>query len=183
MDSFDAHLTWFCHAYDDVPMLSAVYSGYTVYFSCVSDKRDSLDSFCAQNGQDFLWGIQIGWNDPWIVDDAHREHFAFVARLARERIAHKEFFLEGELMGELPTPPGLPTVEVKWNRIGMYYDSTRFRMPAVRGAVWCDFTGKRQYIVLVNISGDTQTFTYGTGAAQKTVTIPPRSVSSEIRPL
>ena len=182
MDSFDAHLTWFGHAYDDVPMLPAVYSGYTVYFSCVSDKRDSLDSFCAQNGQDFLWGIQIGWNDPWIVDDAHREHLAFVARLARERIAHKEFFLEGELMGELPSPPGLPTVEVKWHRIGMYYDSTRFRMPAVRGAVWRDFTGKRQYIVLVNISGDTQTFTYGTGAAQKTVTIPPRSVISELTP-
>ena len=62
----------------------------------------------------------------------------------------------------------------------MYYDSTRFRMPAVRGAIWRDFTGKRQYIGLVNISGDTQTFTYGTGAAQKTVTIPPRSVVSEL---
>ena len=34
----------------------------------------------------------------------------------------------------------------------VYYDSTRFKMPAVRGAVWCDFTGKRQYIVFVNIS-------------------------------
>ena len=76
MDSFDAHLTWFGHAYEDVPMLPAVYSGYMVYFSCVS--------------------------------------------------------------------------------------------------------GKRRYIVLVNISGDTQIFTYGMGVAQKTVTLPPRSVSSEI---
>lgn len=64
----------------------------------------------------------------------------------------------------------------------MYYDSTRFKMPAVRGAVWCDFTGKRQCIVFVNISGDTQTFTYGMGAAQKTVTLPPRSVISELMP-
>ena len=181
MDSFDAHLTWFGHAYDDVPVLPAVYSGYTVYFSSMESEKDSFDSYCAQQGQDFLWGCQIGWTDPWILDDAHKEHLAFTARLCRERIAHKEFFLEGELLGELPTPPELPTVEVKWNRRGNYCDGTRFRMPAVRGAVWRDRKGRR-YVVLVNISGDTQTFTYGTGAAQKTVTLPPRSVISELTP-
>ena len=180
MDSFDAHLTWFGHAYDDVPMLPAIYSGYAVYFSSVSDKKDSLDSFCAQQGRDFIFGCQLGWNDPWILDDAHREHLAFVERLCRERIAHKDFFLTGELLGELPTPEGLPTVDVKWNRIGMYYDSTFFKMPAVLGAVWRDFEGTRRYTVLVNISGDEQTFTYDGGAGRKTITISPRSVSSHI---
>ena len=155
MDSFDAHLTWFGHAYDDVPVLPAVYSGYTIYFSSMEDAKDNLDSYCAQQGQDFLWGVQLGWTDPWILDDAHKDHLAFTARLARERIAHKDFFLNGELLGEPPTPPEMPTVEVKWNRRGNYCDGTRFRMPAVRGAIWRDFTGKRQYIVLVNISGDT----------------------------
>ncbi|MBR4612771.1 MAG: hypothetical protein IKO40_08650 [Kiritimatiellae bacterium] len=180
MDSFDAHLTWFCHAYDDVPMLPAVYSGYTVYFSSISDKKDTLDSFCAQQGRDFIFGCQLGWNDPWILDDDYREHLAFVERLCRERIAHKDFFLTGELLGEVPTPEGLPTVEVQWNRVGMYCDSTRFRMPAVLGAVWRDFGGTRRYTVLVNVSGDEQTFTHGEGAERKTVVIPPRGVVSEI---
>ena len=180
MDSFDAHLTWFGHSFDDVPMLPAVYSGYTVYFSSVSDKKDSLDSFCAQQGRDFIFGCQIGWNDPWILDDEHKEHLKFVERLSRERIAHKDFFLTGELLGELPTPPDIPTVEVKWNRIGMYYDSTRFMMPAVMGAEWRDHKGERRYFVLVNISGDEQTFSYGEGANRKVVTLSPRSVSSDI---
>lgn len=180
MDSFDAHLTWFCHAYDDVPMLPAIYSGYTVYFSSVSDKKDSLDSFCAQQGRDFIFGCQLGWNDPWILDDDHKEHLAFVERLCRERIAHKDFFLTGELMGELPTPQDMPTVEVQWKRVGMYCDSTLFRMPAVIGAVWRDFDGTQRYTVLVNVSGDEQAFTCGDGAMRKTVVIPPRSVVSEI---
>lgn len=181
MDSFDAHLTWFGHSFDDVPMLPAIYSGYTVYFSSVSDPKDSLDSYCAQQGRDFIFGCQIGWNDPWILDDEHAEHLKFVERLSRERIAHRDFFLTGELMGELPTPPDMPTVDVKWNRIGMYYSSTPFRMPAVLGAEWRDHKGERRYVVLVNISGDEQTFSYGEGANRKTVKLPPRSVSSDIR--
>jgi len=174
MDSFDAHLTWFGHAYDDVPVLPAVYSGYTVYFSSNESEKDSLDSYCAQQGQDFLWGCQLGWNDTWVLDDAHKEHLAFTARLCHERIAHKEFFLEGELLGELPTPPELPTVEVKWNRRGNYCDGTRFKMPAVRGAMWRDRKGRR-YVVLVNISGETQDFAFGEGADCKSCTIPPRN--------
>lgn len=182
MDSFDAHLTWFGHSRDDVPMLPAVYSGYTVYFSSVSEYsgKDTLDSFCAQQGRDFIFGCQLGWNDPWILDDEHVEHRTFVTRLCRERIAHKDFFLTGELLGELPTPAGVPMVEVQWKRIGMYYDSERFRMPAVMGAVWRNSEDTARYVVLVNISGETQTFAYGTGSTRKTVTLSPRSVMSEV---
>lgn len=175
MDSFDAHLTWFGHAFDDVPVLPAVYSGYAVYFSSMEDAKDSLDSYCAQQGQDFLRGIQLGWTDPWILDDAHKEHLAFTERLCRTRIENKEFFLTGELLGELPTPPDVPTVEVKWQRRGNYCDGTRFRMPAVRGAVWRDAAGHRR-VFLVNISGKTQTFTYSDGMSRKTVTLAPRRV-------
>ncbi|MBQ3289709.1 MAG: hypothetical protein IJH50_09900 [Kiritimatiellae bacterium] len=180
MDSFDAHLTWFGHAFDDVPVLPAVYSGYAVYFSSVEDEKDTLDSYCAQQGRDFLWGVQLGWTDPWILDDAHREHLEFTARLCRERIARKEFFLNGELLGELPTPPGMPTVEVQWRRRGNYCDGSRFRAPAAFGAVWSDFGRKRRCVMLVNISGAAQTFAYGMGAARKSAVLPPRSVVSEI---
>ena len=97
-------------------------------------------------------------------------------------LAHKDFFLTGELLGELPTPAGVPTVEVQWKRIGMYYDSERFRMPAVMGAVWRNFEDTARYVVLVNISGEAQTFAYGTGSTRKTVTLSPRSVMSEVFP-
>ena len=178
MDSFDAHLTWFGHAFDDVPVLPAVYSGYAVYFASVEDEkgRDTLDSYCAQQGQDFLWGVQLGWNDPWILDDAHREQLAFTERLCRARVENKDFFLTGELLGELPTPPGMPTVEVQWRRRGNYCDGTRFRVPAVRGAVWRDVSGARTCLFLVNISGSGQAFAYGDGATGKSISVPPRQV-------
>ncbi|MBR2837557.1 MAG: hypothetical protein IKE55_02125 [Kiritimatiellae bacterium] len=179
MDSFDAHLTWFGHAFDDVPVLPAVYSGYAVYFSSMEDPRDTLDSYCAQQGQDFLWGVQPGWTDPWILDDGHREHLKFTERLCRARIENKEFFLNGELLGELPTPPEMPSVEVCWTRRGNYCDSSRFLSPAVRGAVWRDASGNIR-VFLVNMSGEAQTFSYGGGATRRTVTLPPRSVVSEV---
>jgi len=64
---------------------------------------------------------------------------------------------------------------VKWQRRGNYCDGTRFRMPAVRGAVWRDAAGHRR-VFLVNISGKTQTFTYSDGMSRKTVTLAPRRV-------
>ena len=179
MDSFAAHLTWFGHAFDDVPVLPAVYSGCTVYFGSVEDANDTLDSYCAQQGQDFLWGIQLGWNDPWMFDENHKEHLEFTARLCRERVAHKDFFLEGELLGELPLPPDMPTVEVQWKRRCNYCNNSRFRMPAVRGAVWRDVNG-RSRVFLVNISGAAQTSVYIDGMERKPVALPPRSVVSYV---
>ena len=181
MDSFDAHLTWFGHAFDDVPFLPAVYSGDTVYFGSMESGLDSLDSFCAQQGQDFLWGCQLGWTDPWILDDNHREHLAFAERLCRERIAHRDFFLEGELLGELPTPPDVPTIEVQWKRRGNYCVGSRFRMPAVRGAVWRARDGRR-LVCLVNVSGEDQTFSYRAGRSGevRSHTLQPRSVKTEV---
>ena len=48
------------------------------------------------------------------------------------------------------------------------------------GAEWRDYKGERRYIVLVNISGDTQSFAYGEGANRKAVTLPPRSVVGDV---
>ena len=102
--------------------------------------------------------------------------------LCRERLAHKEFFLEGELEGELPTPPEYPTVGVKWNRVQGQSSIAGFRMPAVMGTVWRDATGKRRCVCLVNISGQEQTYSYRLGDTEKTVRLPPRSVQTiEVR--
>ena len=181
MDSFDAHLTWFGRASDEVPLLPAVYSGYAVYFGSVEDDggKDTIDAFCARQGQDFLWGVQLGWNVRWILDEAHREYLAFVARLCRERVVHKEFFVYGELLGDLPISSDVPTAEVAFERYGYLGDKGPFHVPVVSGMVWCDPAGNRRAFI-VNVSGNSQTFTYDYGANHKTVTLPPRSVVSEV---
>ena len=180
MDSFDAYLTWFGHAIDEVPLLAAVYSGYAVYFGSVEDDegKDTIDAYCIQQGREFLWGVQLGWNVRWILDEAHKEHLVFTARLCRERIAHKEFFVYGELLGELPISSDVPTVEVSFVRKGYLGDNGPFRLPVVRGAVWRDVAGNRR-IFIVNMSGYPQPFTYDDGVNRKTVMLPPRGVVSE----
>jgi len=125
-------------------------------------------------GRDFLWGCQLGWNSDWPFDAKHKEHLSFTLRLCRERLSHKDFFLYGELLGELPTPPGMPIVSGTWKR----KPACRFRLPAAMGTIWRARDGRR-LVCLVNVSGNEQPFTYRLdGAPARTLMLPPRSVRS-----
>ena len=173
IDSFDAFLAWFVRTPYDVPMLPAVYSGYTVYFSSPQSPKDSLDAYCAMQGRDFLWGCQLGWNSNWPFNASHKEHLAFTLRLCRERLAHKDFFVYGELLGEVPTPADVPIVEGLWQRNSTY----RFRLPAVMGTLWQARDGRR-LACLVNVSGKELRHTWRLGNTDRTLTLAPRSVTS-----
>jgi hypothetical protein len=186
MDNVDAFLAWTPRFQEDVPLLPAVYSGYAVYFSSPEHPADSLDAFCAQQGRDFLWGCQLGWNTEWILDNNHRGHLAFETALCRERIARKDFLVYGELLGELPTPNDIPMMDVLWNRESPHHAS----LPAVMGTLWADTDHKRACVFLVNISGAPQKFTFRPATAAAfpwprenglyTVTLPPRTVQSAV---
>ena len=176
IDSFDAFLAWFVRTPYDVPMLPSIYSGYTVYFSSPQDARDSLDAYCAMQGRDFLWGCQLGWNSAWPFDAKHKEHLAFTLRLCRERLAHKDFFVYGELLGELPAPPDVPILTGTWNR----KPACRFRLPAAMGTLWRARDGRR-LACFVNVSSQAQPFTCRLDDGPvRTFTLPPRSVQSVI---
>ena len=154
LDSFDGFLTWFAYRPQDVPMLPAVYSGYTLFFGSDQSSKDSLDSYCALQSKAFLWGCQLGWNSTWLLRDTHREHLAFTIRLCKERLANLDFLLEGELLGELPTISGQPMVDVDWTRerVGA------FKVPAIMGTIWRNGDGTRCRAFLVNVSGSEQTY-------------------------
>lgn len=177
IDSFDGMLTWFQRWPRDVPLVQAVYSGYMVFFGSPQSEEDSLDAYCAMQGWDFLWGTQPGWNGTWLFDDAHREHLAFTLRLCRERLAHKDFFVEGELLGELPIPQGVPQVAGRWRR----KPGCSFRLPAAMGSVWRALDGRR-LVCLVNISGCEQRFEYRLrpDGPMRVAVLPPRSAVTEV---
>ena len=179
-DSFDAFLTWFPRTPYDVPMLPAVYSGYAVYFSSPQSGKDSLDAYCALQGRDFLWGCQLGWNSTWPFDANHREHLAFTLRLCRERLAHKDFFAYGELLGELPLGgphprAPAPVVEIAWER----KPACRLKMPAAMGTLWRASDGRR-LACIVNVSGKELVVKCQLGGTdgERQLTLAPRSVTS-----
>ena len=178
IDSFDAFLAWFARTPYDVPMLPAVYSGYTVYFSSPQDAKDTLDAYCAMQGRDFLWGCQLGWNSNWPFNGAHKEHLAFTLRLCRERLAHKDFFVYGELLGEIPmggtrSCASIPLIEGTWNR----KPACHFRLPPAMGTLWQARDGRR-LACIVNVSGKELRVTCQLGGTDRTLTLAPRSVTS-----
>jgi hypothetical protein len=151
MDTIDAYLAWNPRFQEDVPLLPAVYSGYTIYFTSPQSSQDSVDAFCAAQARDFLWGCQLGWNDPWILQETHREKQQFQLELCRYRLAAKDFLVYGQLVDEVHPKNPVPDVPYLWNRSQPHVA----RLPVVMGTVWRD-DRRRLAIIVVNTSGDTR---------------------------
>ncbi len=155
MDTIDAYLAWNPRHQEDVPLLPAVYSGYTVYFTSPQAPQDSLDAFCAAQARDFLWGCQLGWNGDWILREPHREKQRFQLALCRCRLAAKDFMVYGQLVDEIRPLNSVPELTHQWHRTQPH----AARLPAVMGTVWRDDRG-RLAVFVVNTSGVPQTFDF-----------------------
>ncbi|MDD2461305.1 MAG: DUF6259 domain-containing protein [Kiritimatiellia bacterium] len=154
MDTIDAYLAWNPREQQDVPLLPAVYSGYTVYFTSPQAAQDSLDAFCAAQARDFLWGCQLGWNGEWILQPPHREKQQFQRELCRYRLAVRAFMVDGQLIDELRPLNEVPLVTHLWHRTHPH----TARLPAVMGTLWRDVSRERLALAVVNTTGDAQTF-------------------------
>ncbi len=146
MDNIDGFLIWNPRYETDVPAMTAVYSGYTTYFSTPEAANDDLDAFVAAQGRDILWGCQPGWNGNWMLDDNHRQALAFLVRMVRYRLAAKDFFVYGQLEDEVRPLKPLPSVTVTWHRRTAHTAT----LPAVLGTVWTSPDG-RLGVFLLNI--------------------------------
>ena len=155
MDTVDAYLAWNPRYQEDVPLLPAVYSGYTIYFTSPQASQDTLDAFCAAQARDFLWGCQLGWNDPWILQEKHREKQQFQLALCRYRLAAKDFMVYGQLVDEVWPLNSVPEVNHLWHRSQPH----AARLPVVMGTVWRDDRG-RLAVFVVNTGGEPQAFDF-----------------------
>ncbi len=155
MDNVHAFLTWSQNNDTDVPLLPAVYSGYTTYFSSPQAESDSLVAFRAAQGRDFMFGCQIGWHSFDILKDEHKEKFDFSMRLAELRLATKEFMVFGELVREIKPFNAVPKLTVTLGRRNPH----SFTVPAVQGYEWADAKGNR-CLYFINYSDSLQKFLY-----------------------
>lgn len=155
MDVIDGCLAWNPRYQEDVPLLPAVYSGYTVYFTSPQAAHDTVDAFCAAQARDFLWGSQLGWNGAWILQEENREKQQFQYALCRYRQAAKDFFVYGQLLDEVRPLNDVPLVTHMWNRNQPH----TARVPAVLATMWRDGRG-RLAVFVVNTSGVLQPFAF-----------------------
>ena len=148
MDNIDAYLTWNPRYDTDIPLLPAIYSGYTTYFSSPQAADDTLDAFCAAQGRDFLWGCQLGWNSSWILEDKHRAKQEFQYQLCRCRAAYKEYFVNGQLLDEIYLDENGGNARHVWNRNNAHC----VNLPAVMGTIWNAPDGSKALFLVNTVS-------------------------------
>jgi hypothetical protein len=132
MDNIDAYLAWNPRFDTDIPLLPAVYSGYTLYFTSPQEAQDDLDAFVMAQGRDFLWGCQLGWNGDWLLNPEHAAKLDFELALGRMHLAAKDFMVHGELLDEIRPLQPLPVASSVWNRSSRHTAS----LAAVQGTLW-----------------------------------------------
>ena len=156
MDNIDGFLTWITRYDTDVPLLPAVYSGYTIYFSSPQSAADDLKAFTVAQGRDFLWGCQLGWNGTWILDEKHREHRDFFAALCQYRLAAKDCFVYGQLLDEIRPINSIPRLTCVWNRTKTHNAT----LPAVMGTLWRSRARDALVAAMINFGDDPQRIDY-----------------------
>ena len=94
----DGMLSWFWVQPDSVPALASIYDGYTNLFGRVitQNKRNDAGYFKFMIAQSLVYGQQLGWIHPEIVNDPVQ--FPFLKKMAQLRYENAEFFCEGIML-------------------------------------------------------------------------------------
>lgn len=150
-DLFDAFLMCNSTTGGLVPLYPLVYSGRTLYFGryFFAEDYQTPGAFATKAAQMFVWGAQLGWLDPWVID--HPKEAAYLRELARARTAANRFMALGQMLPYLQVTSEAPPVRTKWSLFGTNY---KIEMPAVVGSLWRSRSGELA-VVLTNCSEQT----------------------------
>lgn len=170
MDVVDAFLTWTPRDPTEIPLLTAVYSGYAIYFGSNAqvEENSGLGPFAMIVGRDMLWGTQPGW----MPIDLSPGRGGYLRDVARVRHARRQFFQFGELVGELKprTDPGTTTggwKNVKRDGSG----ATPVTLPAVMSTIWKSPDGDLG-LAIANLSEEERSFSYKVKPSDYGVNLP-----------
>ena len=101
MDGLDAFLVVTGRSEASIPILPAVYSGYTLYFgsyeSAITEFSD--EQWVMEMGRDFLWGDQNGWFGFALFQPENERKRAYLRTLGHARVAGLKYLADGELVG------------------------------------------------------------------------------------
>ncbi|MBN1291836.1 MAG: hypothetical protein JXB48_08345 [Candidatus Latescibacteria bacterium] len=134
MDGIDAFLIWIKRDEREIPMMTAVYSGYSIYFASPAWFQYGDRAWIMVQGRDFLWGTQNGWMGLELMEPEHAKKAAYLKSVGKYRIAGKKFLTYGELVDIIEPENKLETITEKWpDHGGNPRDAT---LPVIQGTVW-----------------------------------------------
>jgi len=148
---FDGYLTWHFQYQDQVPAFAAVYGGAVQTFGRAyrgGPSRVLADRMKA--AEQLVYGEQIGWIDPRVVDDPQR--FPFFKDIVLTRYKYRDYFYKGEMIRPPKLLDEIPTITADWQ----WHGEWNITANAVQTGAWrkADENGKTASAVFffVNVS-------------------------------
>lgn len=128
---YDGFLTWHFQYQNQVPAFAAVYGGALQMFG-ISFQIESRHTLAnrMKMAQQLVFGEQIGWIDPRIVDD--RRQFPFFRKIVNTRYQFRDYFYKGEMIRPPKLLDNIPEITADWQWQGEQIIS----MGAVLSGAW-----------------------------------------------
>jgi hypothetical protein len=158
-----------------VPLFPAVYAPHTILFGfqyIVADDLDRSLPFRAKMARNFVWGGQLGWVGPHLLEPKYRREAEYLRALARCRAGAHRYFVRGEM---LPPPRLEPDRRVTVEGIGAWGGPYSQQLHPVQAAAW---RGRDNSVglALTNFTDRTQRVTVSlAGYRPRRLALPPRS--------
>jgi hypothetical protein len=150
---FDGYLTWHFQFNNMVPLFSAVYGGTIQQFGRAYSGNDRA-AHRMRIGQSLVFGEQLGWINPNIIED--KETAQFLREAARVRYALLPFLSWGEMMRPPHISGNIPLITAEW---GWAPEEKQVTDSAVQRGAWRSQDGRTAFI-FANVSEDTVAFTW-----------------------
>ncbi len=144
---FDGYLTWTWQHDGQVPAFMAVYGGAIQMFGRAyrGGEANAL-ALRMKAGQQLVFGEQIGWIGPDIVNE--EESAAFLRQMVRLRWRLRRYFSTGEMCRPPRLEGDMPTVRADWEWRENWWVTT----DAVMTGAWRLPTENRLVLMFVNVS-------------------------------
>lgn len=144
---FDGYLTWHWQHDGQVPVFPAVYGGAVQMFGRAYRGGASKDlALRMKAGQQLVFGEQLGWIDPGVINEpANAEFFR---QLVQMRARLNRYFYAGEMARPPRLTGNLPRVKADWQWSGEWWVTTE----AVLAGAWKIPAERRLALLFVNVS-------------------------------
>ena len=144
---FDGYLTWHWQYDGQVPAFPAVYGGAIQMFGRSYGGGPTRDlALRMRAGQQLVFGEQIGWLAPGVVNE--KENAEFLRQVVQLRRQLVKYFYAGEMARPPKLTGTIPTVRADWQWGGVAWVST----DVVLTGAWHQPSAQRVVLIFVNVS-------------------------------
>jgi hypothetical protein len=147
---FDGYLSWTWQHDGQVPAFPAVYAGAIQNFGRAYRGGETGDlALRMKAGQQLVFGEQIGWIDPGVIDQ--KENAEFMRQIVQLRWHLRRYFYAGEMLRPPKLIGNIPDVKADWQWVGEWWVTT----PAVLTGAWKLPQDDKLVLIFVNVSDET----------------------------